>query len=93
MNKVKPFQTLYIFRGLKTELVCEGEWEGATCSPLSSYSYSQLRSLEYTTENSWYPDLLFYWLAIWGCYLLAQQQTIRSIIPQSCTECEFFVCV
>jgi len=72
--------SLILFRGLKTELVCSGSGEGSTCAPLSSYSYSELQGLDYTTENSWYPDFLLYWLAIWGCFLLAQQQTISILL-------------
>jgi len=72
---------LILFKGLKTELVCVGEGNSASCSRLSSYSYSQLQALgDYTTENSWYPDFLLYWLAIWGCYLLSQQQTVSLML-------------
>jgi len=77
--------SILLFRGLKTELVCTQEGDNidsTTCSPLSSYTNSELVNLEgnYTTEYSWYPDFLLYWLALWGCYLLAQQQTVSIML-------------
>ena len=31
-------------------------------------------------ENSYYPDFLVYWLALWGAYLLAEQQTVSFLL-------------
>ena len=28
-------------------------------------------------EYSYYPDLVAYWLALWACYLFAEQQTVN----------------
>ena len=28
-------------------------------------------------EYSYYPDLVAYWLALWACYLFAEQQTVE----------------
>jgi len=73
-----------IFRGLKEELVCFGEGEEGSCLPLSDYSSAKLAQLEKTTnihyENSYYPDFLLYWLALWGSYLFAEQQTISFML-------------
>ena len=61
-------------------MICTGG-EVSTCSSLSTYTYSQLQALDnYTTENAWYPDFLLYWLAIWACSLLAQQQTVSVLL-------------
>ena len=73
------------FRGLKDELVCWGEGDNAKCKLLSEYSPSQLRALQASEgalhyENSYYPDFLLYWLAIWGAYLLAEQQTVSFLL-------------
>jgi len=69
-----------LFRGLKSEMICTGE-ESSTCSRLSTYTYTQIQDLEnYTTENAWYPDFLLYWLAIWACSLLSQQQTVSVLL-------------
>ena len=60
----------------------QGDNGSNTCVPLSTYTYSELLGLagNYTTEYSWYPDFLLYWLALWGCYLLAQQQTVSIML-------------
>ena len=34
--------------------------------------------LEY--ENSYYPDFVFYWLALWAGYMFAQQQTVSLLL-------------
>ena len=73
------------FRGLKDELVCWGEGDNAKCKLLSDYPPTQLRALQASEgplhyENSYYPDFLLYWLALWGAYLLAEQQTISFLL-------------
>ena len=45
--------------------------------PLLTPSYPQ-GPLHY--ENSYYPDFLLYWLALWASYLLAEQQTISFLL-------------
>ena len=31
-------------------------------------------------ENQYYPDFLFYWLALWACYLYAEQVTMSIML-------------
>jgi len=78
------FAAFIAFRGLRTELVCRGGPAGE-CNPVSKYSPSQLATLLSTSsdihyENSYYPDFLLYWLALWACYLFAEQQTISIML-------------
>jgi len=73
-----------LFRGLKTPLVCVGGDIGS-CQPVSNLSESSLANLERSDsslhyENSYYPDFVLYWLAIWGCYLFAEQQTVGLML-------------
>ena len=73
-----------IFRGLKNELLCTvgaGEDAGGSvtsCKSFSDYTSNELQSMERLgvptwLEYSYYPDLFFYWLTFWACYLLAEQ--------------------
>ena len=73
-----------IFRGLKNELLCTvGSGDGsdaaaASCKSFSDYTANELQSMERLgvptwLEYSYYPDLFFYWLTFWACYLLAEQ--------------------
>ena len=31
-------------------------------------------------ENQYYPDFLFYWLALWACFLYAEQVTVSVML-------------
>ena len=72
-----------IFRGLKNELLCtvgsgDSSDAAASCKSFSDYTANELQSMERLgvptwLEYSYYPDLFFYWLTFWACYLLAEQ--------------------
>jgi hypothetical protein len=61
-------------RGLKSELLCSGD----TCVPLSTFTGTLAATA--TTENAWFPDFLLYWLTMWACCLLSQQQTVSLML-------------
>ena len=74
-------------RGLKEELVCVTESDGTMfCNPISSLTTNQLSGLLQEAgktvhyENQYYPDFVFYWLALWGCYLYAEQVTLMIML-------------
>jgi hypothetical protein len=69
--KIAP---LFILRGLKSEVICSTE----SCAPLSSFSGPLPAA--HTTENAWFPDFLLYWLTLWACCLLSQQQTLSLML-------------
>jgi len=81
-----------IFRGLKNELLCTVVESGVTggqpdytCKSFSEYTSNEIQSMERLgvptwLEYSYYPDLFFYWLTFWACYLLAEQQTISLLM-------------
>jgi len=78
------------FRGLKDELVCRGLGENSVCKVNTDSAVTELRSLtsvqgELYYENSYYPDFLLYWLALWGAYLLAEQQTMSFLLVVKCS--------
>lgn len=84
------------FRGLRDELVyrCYGEGDLLSQCDLQpegfNYAASQLQDCRLVEdlrpsqclhfENSFYPDFLVYWLALWGAYLLAEQQTVSFLL-------------
>jgi hypothetical protein len=79
--------TLIIFRGLKNELLCtENPGSGAkSCRAYASYTDGELDTIEREEVNHWmeynyYPDFFIYWLTLWACYLLAEQQTSSLLI-------------
>ena len=37
-------------------------------------------NINYWMEYGYYPDFIIYWLTIWACYLLAEQQTSSFLI-------------
>ena len=41
-------------------------------------SRDQSRTVHF--ENQYYPDFLFYWLALWACYLYAEQVTMAIML-------------
>ena len=68
-------------------MLCVTETDGEKfCSPISNVTNSQLlrlqqddeRSVHY--ENQYYPDFVFYWLALWACYLYAEQVTLMNML-------------
>ena len=78
-----------IFRGLKNELLCTvnndqqlgSSQNFASCKSFSDYTANEIQSMERLgvptwLEYSYYPDLFFYWLTFWACYLLAEQVRI-----------------
>ena len=52
---------------------------GDSCTPLAAFTGS-LSAAAHTTENTWYPDFLLYWLTMWACSLLSQQQTLSLML-------------
>ena len=78
--------SLIIFRGLKNELLCtENPKLGRSCRAYSSYSETELDAIDREGINNWmeynyYPDFVVYWLALWACYFLAEQQTTSLLI-------------
>ena len=56
-----------------------------TNSQLLRLQQDDERSVHY--ENQYYPDFLFYWLALWACWLYAEQVQLlfvkRIFIHQS----------
>uniref|UniRef100_A0A0K2T2T6 ATP-binding cassette sub-family G member 5 n=2 Tax=Lepeophtheirus salmonis TaxID=72036 RepID=A0A0K2T2T6_LEPSM len=71
--------TFIIFRGLKNELICYPDGDSNICKSYSSFD-SDLDDLNYHLEYSYYPDLITHWLALWACYLLAEQQTVSILM-------------
>jgi len=82
-----------IFRGLKNELLCTvnndqqlgSSQNFASCKSFADYTANEIQSMERLgvptwLEYSYYPDLFFYWLTFWACYLLAEQQTISLLM-------------
>jgi len=76
-----------VFRGLKEELVCETGIDGKEfCQPISNVTNSQLAQLQQDNqktlhyENQYYPDFVFYWLALWASYLYAEQVTLMNML-------------
>ena len=76
-----------IFRGLKGELVCVTPEDGTSfCKPVSSLASSKIaeyvrdRGTAVHYENQYFPDFLFYWLALWACYIFAEQVTITIML-------------
>jgi len=82
-----------IFRGLKNELLCSEDASaasdvastGPSCRSFADYSSNELASLNRLGVPTWmeytyYPDLFVYWLTLWACYLLAEQQTISLLM-------------
>ena len=74
-------------RGLKEELVCETGIDGKEfCQPISNVTNSQLAQLQQDNqktlhyENQYYPDFVFYWLALWASYLYAEQVTLMNML-------------
>jgi len=78
--------SLIIFRGLKTELLCTEKSNGdRSCQAYSSYNEDKLATLEREGIKNWmeynyYPDFVVYWLTLWACYFLAEQQTSSILI-------------
>ena len=73
-----------IFRGLKNELLCTMEEGETSCKSFSDYTSNEIQSMERLgvptwLEYSYYPDLFFYWLTFWACYLLAEQVNHTSL--------------
>ena len=67
--------------------MCVTESDGTMfCNPISSLTTNQLTSLLQEAgktvhyENQYYPDFVFYWLALWGCYLYAEQVTLMNML-------------
>lgn len=56
------------------------------CRPLASLSSRQIaeyvrdQSKTVHFENQYYPDFLFYWLALWACFLYAEQVTVSVML-------------
>ena len=78
---------LIIFRGLKNELLCtENPGTGVrSCRAYSSYTEAEIATIDRENIRNWmeynyYPDFVIYWLAIWSCYILAEQQTSSLLI-------------
>ena len=79
--------SLVIFRGLKNELLCtENPNSGLkSCRAYSSYTQLELDTIAKDSINNWmeynyYPDFVVYWLTIWACHFLAEQQTTSLLI-------------
>lgn len=78
---------LIIFRGLKNELLCtENPNTGIqSCRSYASYSQDYLDTIEAENIKNWmeynyYPDFVVYWLTLWACHFLAEQQTSSLLI-------------
>lgn len=79
--------SLVIFRGLKNELLCtENPSNGIrSCRDYSTYTKIELDTISRENVNHWmeynyYPDFVVFWLTLWACYLLAEQQTSTLLI-------------
>ena len=67
--------------------MCVTESDGTMfCNPISNLTTNQLTNLQQAAdktlhyENQYYPDFVFYWLALWGCYLYAEQVTLMNML-------------
>ena len=79
--------SLIIFRGLKNELLCtEHPTSGIkSCRAYSTYEDFELSTIERDGIKNWmeynyYPDFIVYWMTIWACHFLAEQQTSSLLI-------------
>lgn len=74
-------------RGLQNEVLCTKNPTTATssCRALYSYSSAELTAIEEQgipnwTEYNYFPDFVTFWMALWACYLLAEQQTLALMM-------------
>ncbi len=76
-----------LFRGLKSELLCtESPSTGErSCREHNTYANDHLAAIARQNvpnwlEYSYYPDFVTYWLTLWACYLMAEQQTLALMM-------------
>jgi len=84
------FGSLVIFRGLKTQMICKSDGDTVdnhheSCEPYSTIGEKKLASMvnqniPHWFEYNWENDFVVYWLTLWACYLLAEQQTSSLLI-------------
>ena len=78
----------YYYRGLKSHLICQNSnsLTGSNAAQVSCQVYSQSvwdaiaegsGGERPWVEYGYYPDFVAYWLALWACYLFAEQQTVN----------------
>ena len=78
------------FRGLKDHLICQNSnsLTGNNAAQVACQVYSQdvwdaiaegSGGERPWIEYGYYPDFIAYWLALWACYLFAEQQTVKNL--------------
>jgi len=83
--------TFIIFRGLKDHLICQNSnsLTGNNAAQVACQVYSQdvwdaiaegSGGERPWIEYGYYPDFIAYWLALWACYLFAEQQTVSLLM-------------
>ena len=98
-SRVSLFSFLF-YRGLKNHLICQtaSSLTGESTETCQIYSQSEWERITEGSggeipkiEYSYYPDLVCYWLALWACYLFAEQQTVWNYYI-ICTSIQTYRC-